>query len=356
MGCKFFKFKGLWEEVINEDEPEEGTEGICLTVAVASIMNYYRWPIASKFDGVYMTSKNTRIIKPISHRWNYRLITGGKGAMVDCESDDPSERRLDSNPSWTGLDEIRQLMYVVERSYGHDHEYFHLPGDVCGEYGYYALEHVLRNRFGYAGARSIDLRRPDAKTLIARNLKKKTPVIALKCEHAFVLDGYRVDPCTKGPSFHSTDYVQEETTMGWFPWQQFVDEGVVAAIVGLNPVIELGKGPYQKAVNFSWGDHFVPATSHTVRSGRITIHSGSSEDLGALSLEVRAKDLESGSDQKLYSYRGTVRSTRMTIPPQAPFEFVVDESTEVTLTIRNNDKRRKQLMLEFSDFEVSPTM
>lgn len=354
MGCKFFRFKGLWEEVINLDEPEEGTEGICLTVAVASLMNYFQWPVESRFDGVYMTSKNMRFVKPIKHKWNYRLITGGKGATVDCETDDPSLRTQPEDPSWSGLDEIRQLMYVVERSYGHDHEYFHLPGTVCGEYGYYALEHVLRNRFGYAGCRTLDMRRQDVRRQVVSDLKRKIPVIAMKCEHAFVIDGFRVDPVTKKEHFHSTDYVQEGTTMGWFTWKEFLSEGVVAMITNLNPVCELKKGPFQKAFQYHWGDRFVPATSHTSREGLIKIYSASPKPLGDLSIEIRRRELGSPKPETaeiLFSTRKDIQTTRFTIPGDHPLPFEVEENTALTLTIRNNDKHYKPIMVMFNDFE-----
>ncbi|MGD9200624.1 MAG: hypothetical protein PVI26_03595, partial [Chitinispirillia bacterium] len=116
LGCKQLQFRGMWENDIDSSKLDESTDGICITVSLANILLYYQWPLLSHFDGVFITDSNKILLKRINHNWNFNLITGRR-TTSDCESDDPESRHLPNLAGWTGVQEIRKLVYVIERSF-----------------------------------------------------------------------------------------------------------------------------------------------------------------------------------------------------------------------------------------------
>ena len=353
LGCKQLRFRGLWEYDIDSSKLDESTDGICITVAVANILLYYRWPPLSRFDGLYVNDSGDALLKSINHRWRYSLITG-KRTTLDCESDDPETRHLPHSPSWTGLQELRKLVYVVERSYGCNYEFFKVPDDsICDGTGYYAIEHVLRNRFGYPLCKTIDASEGQSKQKVIRDLKRNIPVIAMTCEHAYLIDGYKYDAKKKRSLIHSSDYLFGEESMGWFPWKYFYRNGLNRFVVNISPRFRLSNGPSTRSITYSWGEGTIPGTKFTSRKGRIVIRRESKAPLGNIELKLEVKHLSDAykkDNATVLRYKGNISSDTLFFPQRSYFSFNVKDSTNLILHIKNLDPHAKNLRVVLHDF------
>jgi hypothetical protein len=353
LGCKQLRFRGFWENNIDSANLEESTDGICITVALANIMLYYRWPEGSHFDGIFISGDYNHIVKRIKHRWNYDLIVGPK-TTADCDSDDPHARIHADYPGWTGTHEIRHLIYAVERSFGYAHEYFKtIDTNACDGEGYYAIEHVLRNRFGYPLCKTIDAKTAHGKRAAIRNLKNNMPVIAMKCDHAFLLDGYRYDTKRGRALIHSSDYLQMDASMGWFPWKYFDNEALDRFVINISPEYRLSSGPSSGKISYYWGTGYIPATSNTMRKGRIIIRRSGNLPVGSIVAVLKAQDMSdyaAGNVDCLYHFKGRIDKNIMLIPDEGFFFFDVGNTTRIDLSISNYDKAAKSLTIVFQDF------
>jgi len=352
LGCKQLAYRGIWECRRDTVHPDEAIDGVCISVALANVMIYYQWPLFSRFDGIYMTSSYDGIIKHINERWNYPLITGPR-TIEDCASDSPETRRDPENPNWTGIDELQKLLYAVERSFGFDYNYFKIKdSSACRGDGYYGIEHVLRNRFGYANCRTIDASKPGARSKVVADLKNNIPVIAMRCDHIYLLDGYKFDPVKKRDLIHSSDYLQGDASIGWFPWKAFYNENLDRFVVDVQPRIELQQGPSEHTINYFWGDGFVPGTKFTKRKGKAFISNVSDLPLGNLEIAVYSTDLTQYADdtrKALYKTGGFYNGSMLTIPEKGSFSFEVSEENKLELVITNKDNALKNIRVLLCD-------
>ncbi len=353
MGCRWFRYRGYWEAMEDSLDEEENTEAVCLTVAVSSIINYHRWPKASYFDAMFSRCHTQGSPVAVAHRWRYDLINGPGGRNANCVSDDPASRTV-AKSGWSGLDEIRKLMYVVERSFGYDHECFRAKTSECDGLGDYSVHHLMRNRFGFPTASSLSVRNLDARKAVIRNIKQGLPVIAMKCEHVFVLDGYRKNSKTGKAAFHAADYVNADETTGWFTWHQMVDEGMVRVVAGLSPDIVLRKKPGQRKIAYWWGDDFIPQTSHSPRKGFLRVMSSNGANLGQIDVSVTVRQFDSlltEQHRTLATHRQAVQAPLLRIPARGTFAFDVYDRAAVTVVLRNRDSVNKSVRIVFHDFD-----
>ncbi|MBN1128126.1 MAG: hypothetical protein JXA71_04035 [Chitinispirillaceae bacterium] len=353
LGCKLLQFRGFWEYDMDSSRIDESTDAVCISVAISNILLYYLWPPVSEFDGYFMDSPYSGMVKRINHRWNYKLITGPR-TTSDCESDDPESRYLPNNPGWTGVSEIRKLVYVAERSFGYNHELIkNKDTTACEGEGYYPIEHVLRNRFGYPLCATIDAKIPASKRIVLDNLRQRMPVIAMRCDHIYLLDGFKYDSLKKRYLIHSTDYVQGEDSMGWFPWKFFFGEGLDRFVVNITPRYRLSPGPSRGKIVYSWGEGIIAGTSYTSRKARVVLLRENRRQIGSVELSVRLQNTTPFSNKEsriLYRFNGTVSKPSMVIPPKGYLKFDVDETADVELVIRNNDPYAKNFRIVFHDF------
>ncbi|MBD3238950.1 MAG: hypothetical protein GF331_00085 [Chitinivibrionales bacterium] len=353
MGCRWFRYRGYWEAMEDSLDEEENTEAVCLTVAVSSIMNYHRWPKASYFDAMFSRCHTQGSPVAVAHRWRYELINGPGGRNANCESDDPASRTV-GKTGWSGLDEIRKMMYVVERSFGYDHECFRAKTNECEGLGDYSVHHLMRNRFGYPTASSLSVKNPEARKAVMRNIREGLPVIAIKCEHVFVLDGIRKDPKKGTVTFHACDYVNADETTGWFTWREMVDAGMVRVVAGLAPDIVLRKKPGQRKIAYWWGDDFIPQSSGTSRKGFLRIVSSDGTNLGHIDVSVSVRQFDSlltEQHETLATHRQAVPSPQLRIPARGTFTFDVYERAAVTVVARNREAVDKKIRIVFHDFD-----
>lgn len=353
MGCKWFRYRGYWEAMEDSLDEEENTEAVCLTVAVSSIMNFHRWPRASYFDAMFSRCHTQGSPVAVAHRWRYDLINGTGGRNANCEADDPALRTV-GKTGWSGLDEIRKLMYVVERSFGYDHECFRAKTNECEGLGDYSVHHLMRNRFGYPTASSLSVKNPDARKAVIRNIRQGLPVIAIKCEHVFVLDGYRKDPKTGAATFHAADYVNADETTGWFTWREMVEAGMVRVVAGLSPDIVLRKKPGQRKIAYWWGDDFIPQSSNSSRKGFLRIVSSNGAHLGQVDVSVSVRGFDSlltEQEETLATHRGAIQAPLLRIPAKGTFAFNVHDRAAVTVVLRNKDVTDKTIRIVFHDFD-----
>jgi hypothetical protein len=353
MGCRFFQFNGEWERMENPDDPEENTVAACVSVAMASIINYHRWPPESHFDGLYVKFGGFPEIKPIFHRWDYGLISGNGDKSAECDSDLPEGRYSIENPEWTGEDEIHELIYVVERSFGASNDWLRTTDNSCYGLGHYAIEHILKNRFGYPAARTMPAKKGETKKHVIRNLDDGLPVIALKCDHAFVIDGYRAGRKDTEGRFHSCDYVSGDATMGWFKWSRLIEDYVEHFVVDLSPVYTIRRGQPEVKIAYHWGEGCVAFTGNTQREGYITVDGPDDGPLGSIGAELRIQQEQGpGSVSTTLAGFATAPDGSMRIPEVGRFSFHVGRRTKIVLRIFNADRRAKQLKIIFHDFEV----
>lgn len=352
LGCKQLSYRGIWECKKDSLHPDESIDGVCISVALANVMIYYQWPLFSRFDGVYMTSSYDGIIKHINHRWNYPLITGPR-TCDDCLSDTPENRRDPKNPNRTGIDELRILLYAVERSFGFDYNYFKTKdSSACKGDGYYGIEHVMRNRFGFPNCKTIDANKTGSRTKVVSDLKKKIPVIAMRCDHTYLLDGYKYDPVKKRDMIHSSDYLQGEASIGWFPWKAFYNENLDRFVVDVYPQTVLPKGPSVSTINYFWGDGYIPGTQYTKRKGKIFISSENDLPLGKLEIAVYSTDISQYADDTrkvLYKTKGLYNGKLITVPEKSYFTFEVSEENRLDLVVTNQDKIKKKIRVLLCD-------
>jgi hypothetical protein len=352
LGCKQLRYRGYWEYVQDTVHPDETIDGVCISVALANVMMYYQWPTFSRFDGIYLTTSYDGIIKNIDRKWNYPLITGPR-TIGDCESDDPHTRHAADNPHWTGIDEMHRLLYAVERSFGFDHNYFKTKdSSACRGDGYFAVEHVMRNRFGYPNCKTIDANKTGSKTMVVNNLKKNIPVIAMRCDHIYLLDGYRFDPKKKRDMIHSSDYLQGEASIGWFPWKAFYNEKLDRFVVDVHPRYNLPHSQTPNCISYFWGDGYIPGTQYTERKGRLFIFSEKNVSLGNLDIAVQSTDLTPfayDSTAILYSTKGNYNRSFLVIPEKGYFNFEVREANKIDLLITNKDPLPKEVRVLFCD-------
>ncbi|MBN1760326.1 MAG: C10 family peptidase [Chitinispirillaceae bacterium] len=352
LGCKQLRYRGYWEYLKDTIHPDEAIDGVCISVALANVMMYYHWPVFSRFDGIYMTSSYDGIIKHIDRSWNYPLITGPR-TTSDCATDNPAFRHAANDTSWTGLDELHRLLYAVERSFGFDHNYFKTKDtSACRGDGYYAVEHVMRNRFGYPNGITIDANRRGSRTIVVENLKKNIPVIAMRCDHIYLLDGYTFDQKKNRDMIHSSDYIQEETSNGWFPWKAFYNEKLDRFVVDNYPTVRIGKGLSTKRIPYFWGEGYLPGTHYTERKGRLFIIRENNAALGNLEITVQSKDLTeyaNDSNFTLYTTKGVYRKNSIVIPEDGYFNFEVREANRIDLIITNRDPVSKNIRVQFCD-------
>jgi hypothetical protein len=354
MGCRWFRFRGIWEsEEISFDE-EENTNAACLTVAAASIINFHRWPKASYFDALYATCHTRGESVPIAHKWNFALINGPGGPNANCISDDPMARVAPATePAWTGVSEIRKLMYTIERAYGHDHECFRAHSRECEGLGDFPVHHMMRNRFGYPHASSLSVQNPQARKTAIRNIKDGCPVIAVKCEHVYPLDGYKVHPKTGEGLFHACDYVSAEESTGWFTWKSLMETGLIRIIGDLSPDVAIGPRPGQAKIAYWWGDEYLPQTSYTTRKGFLRIQNPAGTPIGALDVVVSLRHRDSlgeAATHQLALYKGTVAGSVLRVPAKDSFNFSISKACVVTVVLRNNEPEPRRLRIVFHDF------
>ncbi len=352
LGCKQLRYRGYWEYSPDSLHPDEAINSVCISVALANVMMYYQWPVFSHFDGIYLNNSSEGIIKHIDRRWNYPLIMGSR-TTGDCATDDPQQRHEPNNPAWTGIDEMHRLLYAVERSFGFDHNYFKTKdSSACSGDGYFGVEHVLRNRFGYPNCRTIDAGKRGSKTEVVNNLKKNIPVIAMRCDHIYLLDGYRFDPKKKRDLIHSSDYLQEQASIGWFPWKAFYNEKLDRFVVGITPDLHLTGGPSKKTVSYFWGDGYLPGTKYTERGGKVFIYRENGASLGNLTISITSKDLSPYAYDSTITHcrtSGTFNRNYLVIPGKEYFPFEVSTANRIDVTITNNDPGAKNIRVIFSD-------
>ena len=352
LGCKQLRFRGYWESTPDSVHPEESIDGVCISVALSNVMIYYRWPLFSRFDGIYMKNSWEGITKHINERWNYDLITGPR-TTDDCESDSPENRHDPKHQNRTGIDELRRLLYSVERSFGFDHNFFKTKDSTaCQGDGYFGIEHVMRNRFGFPNCRTIDAHQPGSRSIVIEELKKETPVIAMRCDHIYLLDGYKYDPVKKRDLVHSCDYIQGDASIGWFPWKALYNENLDRFVVDLNPTLIIPAGPSATTVTYFWGDGYIPGTKFTRRKGRLFISREKDLPLGNLQIAIYATDLTPYGDDtryQLYSTGGYYNGRLLTLPENRPLTFDVSEEGKVELEITNNDAQVKHIKVLFCD-------
>lgn len=352
LGCKQLAYRGIWECKRDTIHPDEAIDGVCISVALANVMIYYQWPLFSRFDGVYLTSSYDGIVKHINERWNYPLITGPR-TITDCESDSPENRHDPENPAWTGIDELRKLLYAVERSFGFDYNYFKTKdSSACRGDGYYGIEHVMRNRFGYTNCKTIDANKPGSRTKVVSDLKKNIPVIAMRCDHIYLLDGYKYDPIKKRDLIHSSDYLQGEASIGWFPWKAFYNENLDRFVVDVYPGTVLPKGPSETTVTYLWGDGYLPGTQYSKRKGKIFISNENKLPLGNLEIAVYSTDIMQYADdtrKELYKTGGFYNGGMLTVPEKGSFSFEVSEANKLELVITNKDVGQKNIRVLLCD-------
>lgn len=352
LGCKQLRYRGFWEYVQDTVHPDETIDGVCISVALANVMMYYQWPTFSRFDGIYLTTSYDGVIKHINQKWNYPLITGPR-TVNDCETDDPQSRCAADNPGWTGLDEMHRLLYAVERSFGFDHNYFKIKDSTaCMGDGYFGVEHVLRNRFGYPNCRTIDANKTGSRTTVVKNLKKNIPVVAMRCDHIYLLDGYKYDQKKGRDLIHSSDYLQGETSIGWFPWKAFYNEKLDRFVVDIYPGVHIPEGPSEKEVTFFWGDGYIPGTQYTERKGRLFIFSENDRPLGNLEVSLQSKDLTPyayDSTVILYRKKDFFNMKHIAVPERGYVDFEIREVTRIDLKIFNKDPLEKQIRVLFCD-------
>ena len=352
LGCKQLQYRGLWECVQDSIHPDEAIDGVCISISLANIMMYYQWPTFSRFDGIYLTTGYDGIIKHIDRRWNYQLITGAR-STYDCETDDPHNRHTDGNPSWSGIDEMHRLVYAVERSFGFDSNYFKTKDtSACRGDGYFAIEHVLRNRFGYPDCMTIDALKKGSRTAVVNNLKQGLPVIAMRCDHAYILDGYKFDPKKRRDLIHSSDYLQGETSIGWFPWKAFYNEKLDRFVIGIHPQHIVPGGPDSTRISYFWGEGYIPGTQYTERRGRLFIFCENDRSLGNINVRVESVDLTPYADdniKKLYQTKGNYTQRQLTVPEKGYIDFAIGEAKKVDLIINNKDSYEKKIRVLFCD-------
>lgn len=352
LGCKQLKYRGLWESIEDTIHPDEAVSGVCISVALGNVMMYYQWPLFSRFDGIFLTTSYDGIIKHIDRRWNYQLITGPR-TTSDCGTDDPSTRHAVDNPSWTGIDEMRRLLYSIERSFGFDHNFFKTKDSTaCHGEGYYGIEHVLRNRFGYPNCKTLDAFKKGSRTAVVRNLKKKIPVIAMRCDHIYLLDGYKFDEKKQRDMIHSSDFIQDETSFGWFPWKAFYAETLDRFVVDVYPWYTIPKGPDTSIISYFWGDGYIPGTKYTQRRGRLFIFRDSDLPLGKLEISIQSVDLTpyaGDSSTTLYHSTRRYKNHHITIPAKGYIDFDISEAKKIDLIITNKDPYAKNIRVMFCD-------
>jgi hypothetical protein len=352
LGCKQLRFKGMWECTPDSVHPEESIDGVCISVALSNVMMYYQWPMFSRFDGVYLKNSYEGITKHINARWNYGLITGSR-TTDDCETDSPETRHDPLHPERSGVDELRRLLYAVERSFGFDHNFFKTKDSTaCQGDGYFAVEHVMRNRFGFPNCRTIDANKPDSRSQVIEELKKEVPVIAMRCDHIYLLDGYRFDPVKKRDLVHSSDYIQGEASIGWFPWKALYNEKLDRFVVDVNPRLVIPAGPSTTTIGYFWGDGYIPGTKYTKRKGRLLISREKELPLGNLDVAIYSTDLTRYGDDtryRLYTTGGYHNGRLLTVPENKPFSFEVSEEGKIELVITNKDPLVKNIRVLFCD-------
>ena len=352
LGCKQLRFRGTWECSIDSVHPDESIDGVCISVALANVMIYFQWPLFSHFDGDYLTKSYDGIIKHINEQWNYRLITGSR-TTDDCKSDSPETRHDPRNPNRTGVHEIRRLLYAIERSFGFDYNYFKTKdSSACQGNGYFAIEHVMRNRFGFPNCTTIDANKPGSRTKVVNELKNNVPVIAMRCDHIYLLDGYRFDTVKKRDLIHSSDYIQGDASIGWFPWKAFYREKLDRFVVDINPRLPIPEGPSTVIVNYFWGDGYIPGTKYTKRKGRLFISHETDLPLGNIETIVYSSDISPYADdtrKMLYSAKGFFNGRFISIPDNDYFTFDVREANKIELVITNKDAYGKNIRVLFCD-------
>jgi len=352
MGCKQLRFRGVWEHCIDSNRLDESIDGVCVTVAIGNIMLYYRWPPRSQFDGAFIDDYGYAVDKRIDYTWNYPLITGTR-TVWDCDSDNPEKRYSVTKKNWNGLKEIRTLIYAVERSYGYNHEYFRVPDDsACQGDGYYAIEHALRNRFGYPGCYTIKADTEESRKVVIQNLKAGMPVIGMRCDHIYILDGYKYDPVKKRDLFHSTDYLQWDASMGWFPWKYYYREKLDRFVVNITPQYRLNKGPSCGIINYEWGEGYLPATEYTVRLGKMVIWREHKKPLGSFSVTIKSFSQNEGGEYDtahIYHSNKEASTDKVIIPEKGYFTFSVNTYTRLKAALQNKDPWSKNLRIMFID-------
>ncbi len=356
MGCRWFRFRGIWESEDLSFDEEENTNAACLTVAAASIINFHRWPRASYFDALYARCHERGESVPVAHKWDFGLINGPGSPHSNCLTDDPEKRTLPSNEDWTGVSEIRKLMYVIERAYGHDYECFRARSRECEGLGNFPVHHLMRNRFGYPHASSLSIRNPEARKTAVRDIRSGNPVIAVKCEHVFALDGYKTDRKTGEGLFHACDYVSADESTGWFTWKQLLETGLIRVIADLDPDIALRPKPGQAKIAYWFGDDYLPQTSHTGRKGFVRIQSASKEPVGAVDVVVTIRQHDSLTTpdvRQLALFKGVAAGRSLRVPAKGTFAFDISEACVISVVIRNNGASPRTLRATFHDFAGS---
>ncbi len=358
LGCKVFEFKGEWERDIDSSDLRNSTYGMCLTVATATILNWYQWPRTSLFDGVrWVDSSRTYESAAVARAWDYHLITGGKGPVQDCRTDDPELRVSAADPSWTGADEIKKLIWTTERSFGVSYGRFEIESPEC-EFeggGYFPLQNILKNRFGYPNARLVHLRNKEERDEAAEELRSGEPVIVMECGHAYVVDAIDRDPLYGEIILHSTDYLSDSATMGWFEWQHFHENGASWAIAGLDPVFRI-QGKETRKITYDFGDRHLPSTSNTTRRAVIRIRSTQCTPLGDLRITVQSvipSTIDTVTTSTLYHTAARFDSSMLRLPEDGMFEFGIKEEGSLSLVFTNNDNAPKKLFIELHDFDSS---
>ncbi|MBD3422382.1 MAG: hypothetical protein GF398_19890 [Chitinivibrionales bacterium] len=357
MGCRFFQFQGEWEMTVNLADKEQNTEAVCITVAVASIINYYRWPAASFFDGVNAIYGNIDTAVPIRYTWDFPLINGPVRPL-DCADDDPAQRRLPHDTLHTGAEEIRRLIYAVERAYGNIHDIFKTDKSQCGGEGLYGVEHLMRNRFGYPDCRTLPIANPKTKNKVIKDLSAGKPVIAMKCDHVYVLDGFRVNRATGEASFHSCDYVMADSSMGWFPWGKFKEEGLSHVVVDIIPSTTLRAQSPRKRIVYKWGDDYLPYTSNSERKGFIEVISPAGLPLGNLNIALHQKHFDrllKRVPPALPQHSGWIAQDCLRIPTTGFFELPIDSCMYMYVDIVNKNRYARRVGVIFHDFEYEST-
>ena len=352
LGCKQLRYRGVWECDKDTVHPDESIDGICISVSLANIMMYYAWPPFSSFDGIYLTTGYDGVIKHIDRRWDYSLITGPR-TTYDCETDDPELRHSVENPQWSGLDEVHRLLYAVERSFGFDHNYFKIKDSTaCNGDGYFGIEHVLRNRFGYPNARTIDAGKTSSRKTVIANLKQNIPVIAMRCDHIYLLDGYKYDKNRQRDLIHSSDYLQGEESIGWFPWKAFYIEKLDRFVVDIHPRVRIPAGPSTHTITYCWGEGYIPGTQYTERKGRLFVYRENNLPLGNIEILLQSVDLTPYTDDSvmtLSGMRGDFTARQITVPEAGYFDFGVLEAKKITVVIKNKDPFVKNIRVLFCD-------
>jgi hypothetical protein len=247
-------------------------------------------------------------------------------------------------------------MYVIERAYGHDYQCFRTRSRECEGLGDFPVHHLMRNRFGYPHASSLSVRNPEARKTAIRDISNGNPVIAVKCEHVFPLDGYKTDRQTGEGLFHACDYVGAEESTGWFTWEQLTGTGLIRIIADLSPDIVVHPRPGQAKIAYWFGNDYLPQTSNTRRKGFIRIQSGSKQPIGPLDVVVAIRQhdsLSAANTRQLALYKGTVAGPTLRVPAKGVFTFDIAASCVISVVLRNNATTQQTLRMTFHDFAGS---